>query len=238
MQANYLSICPIFIYTCCNKSDLTDIVFSYILPRTGYAKIWVIGDKDNEAEVECGYLDAGEIKEYIINKYPDIVENSNHGDIVEHSPSAGYRCSGRYMIVKNPHFSIIHPSGDYDDGSPSNIFNAITEFSIDYWNDDKLVLAYPDRSFESYWHSSPHSYQVSVSDNLADIVTNIIKKGNSIYFTYLGNTYKILGSCDGDKHYNFKKYSPYETLKKITNIRCTGDKYTARSEVWYDSEDP
>eukprot|EP00039_Didymoeca_costata_P026170 m.15156 g.15156 ORF g.15156 m.15156 type:complete len:197 (+) comp5306_c0_seq1:80-670(+) len=161
-----------------------------------FATIWLGAfdeDEDNDGE------DTRWITKQAKQKYPRLVAESRHGDMLENTSESGYRSSGVYMISREggKGFRVIPLCTDFDDyGSVSACFKGITQFAINYWDYDKMtcidLCGQKNKPVpNSYWHGENCVVQlgdISAAENESfDVETNTLS------FDFNGKQYKIKG---------------------------------------------
>jgi hypothetical protein len=173
-----------------------------------HATLWIArlteprpDDDDREDENDPEYL--RRIEERIRERYPRIVHESMHGDMLENSTVAGYRSEGVFMIAKANEFRIVALERGVDDyGSVSQEFEAIINYPLDYWEYNRMQIMSMDGGSAtpaSYWHGP--TALLKVGDVRAEATRVEIAEGG-VKFLFHGTEYIIRHISSLDELYD------------------------------------
>jgi len=140
---------------------------------------------------------------FIKERYPKLVEQADHGDVLENAADSGYRSTGVYMIArrggqKSGAFRVVELDFEVDDyGSISSEFRAITDFPLNYWHLPSMPRVSHGGQRNNgqgrncskfYWHCEDNP-QMRIGD--LSSAANITEDGNTVEFDFNGQRYSI-----------------------------------------------
>lgn len=122
---------------------------------TNYAtlhKIDISFDEDDRGERNFRHPTIQELE----SSYPGISRELRRGDMIENSTFESYRASNISMVdIVNSELRIISTNDEIDDyGSPSKVFQGLSQFPLNYWDSNKVrIKKWVESDNNFYWHS-------------------------------------------------------------------------------------